>query len=356
MGLNAPDPGFWAGQRVFLTGHTGFKGGWLAVWLRMLGAQVGGYALAPDTAPNLFDAAGVAAAAPGGFADIRDLSALKAAAAAFGPTVVVHMAAQPLVRRSYAEPQETFATNVVGTVNLLEAVRAVPGIGAVLIVTTDKCYENNETGAPFRETDRLGGRDPYSASKACAEIATASYFWSFFKGSACGLASGRAGNVIGGGDWSEDRLVPDLMRAFQAGRPGVLRNPAATRPWQHVLEPLNGYLLAIERVFARPGEAPAAWNFGPEPLGNRTVGDVASLAAATWGSEALIEIRRDPGQPHEATLLSIDNAAARADLGWAPRWGFEESVARTVEWYREFHRGADARRLCERQIAAFAES
>ncbi|MDR3532113.1 MAG: CDP-glucose 4,6-dehydratase, partial [Rhodopila sp.] len=318
--MTTPDPAFWQRQRVFITGHTGFKGGWLAVWLRMLGAEACGYALAPDTTPSLFDAAGIADLLPGEIADIGDLPRLAAAIAEFRPTIVIHMAAQPLVRRSYAEPRETFATNLLGTVNVLEAVRLTPGIGAAFVVTTDKCYENQEHGRPYRETDRLGGRDPYSASKACAELATQSYFWSFFMHAGCGLASGRAGNVIGGGDWSADRLVPDLIRAFQAGEPAVLRNPAATRPWQHVLEPLNGYLLAVERIFGRPGTAPAAWNFGPDIAGNQSVGDVAAAAAATWGNGAEIVVRRNANEPHEATLLSVDSAKARAELGWEPRW------------------------------------
>ncbi len=287
-------------------------------------------------------------------ADINDAARLAASMAAFRPSVVIHMAAQPLVRLSYAEPVATFATNVIGTVNVMEAARSVPGIGAVFVVTTDKCYENTEQGIPCRETDKLGGKDPYSASKACAEIAVGAYFWSFYRHIACGLASGRAGNVIGGGDWALDRLVPDLMRAFAAGEPAVLRNPDATRPWQHVLEPLNGYLLAIERIFGRPGDAPAAWNFGPDEAGNSRVGDVAALAASAWGGSAQVTVRRDPSAPHEANLLSLDSAKARTELGWAPSWNLPESVRQTVTWYRDFHRGADALDLCRRQIEAFA--
>ncbi len=351
--MRTPDQAFWSRQRVFLTGHTGFKGGWLAIWLRMLGAEVYGYALAPDTSPALFEAAGIDGLLQSDFADINEPSRLTAAVAGFRPSIVIHMAAQPLVRRSYAEPRETFATNLLGTVNVLEAVRTTPGIGAAFVVTTDKCYENLENGRPYRETDRLGGRDPYSASKACTEIATQSYFWSFFKASECGLASGRAGNVIGGGDWSVDRLVPDLVRAFQANQPAVLRNPDATRPWQHVLEPLNGYLLAVESIFARPGASPASWNFGPDTAGNQSVGDVASAAASAWGPSATIVVRRNPNEPHEATLLSVDSAKARTDLNWSPRWGFDEAIRRTVLWYHEFYRGADARLLCQQQIEAF---
>jgi CDP-glucose 4,6-dehydratase len=350
MEMTTPDPEFWSRQRVFVTGHTGFKGGWLTIWLNILGAEVYGYALAPDTSPALFEKAEVGGLLHGEIADINDLPRLSAAISMFRPTVVIHMAAQPLVRRSYAEPRETFATNLLGTVNVLEAVRLTPGVRAAFVVTTDKCYENREHHRPYRETDRLGGRDPYSASKACAELATHSYFWSFFKGSDCGLASGRAGNVIGGGDWSADRLVPDLIRAFHANRPAVLRNPDATRPWQHVLEPLNGYLLAIEHICGNPGDAPAAWNFGPDTASNQSVGDLAAVAARVWGSTAEVVVRRDPNAPHEATLLSVDSTKAKTDLGWTPRWSFDEAIRRTVVWYREVYRGADARLRCQQQI------
>ncbi len=352
--MTTPDRAFWHRQRVFLTGHTGFKGGWLAVWLHLLGAEVYGYALAPDTSPALFDKARIGGLLHGELADINDLATLSAAVSAFRPTVVIHMAAQPLVRRSYVQPRETFATNLLGTVNLLEAVRATPGIRAVFVVTTDKCYENLEQGRSYHETDRLGGRDPYSASKACAELAVESYFWSFFKDSDCGLASGRAGNVIGGGDWSADRLVPDLMRAFHAGQSAVLRNPAATRPWQHVLEPLNGYLLAVERICDGSAQAPTAWNFGPDIGGNQSVGDVAAAAARAWGPGAATVLQqRDPNAPHEATLLSVDSSKARSELSWAPRWHFDEAIRRTVVWYRDVYHGADARQACQRQIEDF---
>ncbi len=354
VGMKGPDQGFWRQQRVFLTGHTGFKGSWLSIWLAMMGAAVRGYALAPNTDPALFDVARVGSLVESEIGDIDDFPTLAASMAAFAPTVVIHMAAQPLVRQSYVEPRATFATNLLGTVNVIEAARAVPGLGSVFVITTDKCYENLEDGVPYRETDRLGGRDPYSASKACAEIATASYFWSFFRGSSCALASGRAGNVIGGGDWALDRLVPDLMRAFSEGRTAVLRNPEATRPWQHVLEPLTGYLLAIEQGFGRPGSAPSAWNFGPDAAGNGQVGEVATVAASAWGHSARVTIQRDPSAPHEAKLLSLDSAKSRADLRWAPRWSMQEAVYQTVDWYRAFYGGADALDLCRRQIEAYA--
>lgn len=351
MGMRIPDPAFWRRQRVFVTGHTGFKGGWLAIWLHSLGAETFGYALAPDTDASLYDTAGIGSVMPGCLADILDADRLAAEIAAFRPTVVIHMAAQALVRRSYREPALNFATNVMGTVNLLEAVRATPGIGASLIVTSDKCYESQDI--PCNEADRLGGRDPYSASKACAELVTQSYFWSFFRAAGGALASGRAGNVIGGGDRSEDRLVPDLIRAFAEGRPAVLRNPGSIRPWQHVLEPLNGYLLTIEHIFGGTHTEPLAWNFGPDLAGNRDVAAVANAAAAAWGPAAQVLVRPDPGQPHESPVLQLDSAKARAELSWAPRWGFDAAVERTVDWYRAVSAGADARAMCERQIAEF---
>lgn len=351
--MRTPSPAFWKPQRVFITGHTGFKGGWLAIWLKMLGATIRGYALAPDTTPAFFDAAGIAALTSGDFGDINDVGQLAGALAAFRPTIVVHLAAQALVRRSYLQPYNTFATNLVGTVNVLEAARGIPGIGAVFIVTSDKCYEDQPEARPFREIDRLGGRDPYSASKACAELATQSYFWSFFRHSGCAVASGRAGNVIGGGDWAPDRLVPDLVRAFQSGAPAVLRNPDATRPWQHVLEPLNGYLLAIEHMFRRPGAVPAAWNFGPDLAGTRNVSRVAKAVAAEWGDNARVTLQMNADEVKEAMLLSVDSTKARTQLGWFPCWNIDEAIRQTVHWYRAFYRGDDARKLCRQQIEDF---
>ncbi len=353
MGVRLPDPAFWKDQRVFVTGHTGFKGGWLSIWLRMLGATVGGYALRPDTTPALFDVAGIADLVASQIGDIRDRVRLTEAMAGFRPSVVIHMAAQPLVRRSYQVPHLTFETNVMGTVNVLEAARSIGGIGAVFIVTSDKCYEMRAPGRPHLETDRLGGRDPYSASKACAELVTRSYFHSFFMHSDCGLATGRAGNVIGGGDWAEDRLLPDLVRAFQAGRTAVLRHPDAIRPWQHVLEPLNGYLLGVERIFGRPGDCPAAWNFGPDAADSRTVGQVARVAADVWGGGATVESRDDAAGPYEAGWLSVGTEKAREQLGWAPRWALDEAIRRKIGWVRAFDETGDALGLCREDIQAF---
>lgn len=357
-----PDPDFWGGRRVFLTGHTGFKGSWLAIWLRRLGAEVRGYALAPETTPSLFAAAGIGDLVAGEFADITDHGRLAGAIARFQPDVVIHMAAQSLVRRSYASPRLTFETNVLGTVNLLDAARATAA-AATLIVTSDKCYQNDGPPRAFIETDRLGGHDPYSASKACAELAVGAYFRSFFAGSGLGLATARAGNVIGGGDWAADRLIPDLARAFGAGDAAVLRDPTATRPWQHVLEPLNGYLLAVEHISGHAGPEPRAWNFGPDQTDVRTVGAVAEAARAAWGEGARVTVARDPvardtgardaGAPREAATLSLDSALARAELGWHPRWPLDAAIHHTMAWYRGHAGGLSARRLCEDQIDAF---
>ena len=349
-----PDAAFWRGRRVLLTGHTGFKGGWLTLWLRSLGAEVCGYSLPPSTDPSLFETARVGEACRSVLGDIRDLPALEQAFGDFAPDIVLHLAAQPLVRRSYQDPLETYSTNVMGTAHVLDLVRRTPTVQAALIVTTDKCYENLEQIAPYRETDRLGGRDPYSNSKACAELVTQSYWWSYFSlAGSPAVATARAGNVVGGGDWSPDRLVPDLMQAFAKGRAAVLRNPDAVRPWQHVLEPCCGYLLAVEHICATPAASPRAWNFGPDAEGNVAVGAVAAGLAAAWGEDAGYEIRREPGAVHEATLLTLDHTRARADLGWQPRWPLEVTLAKTADWYRAREAGGDMQALCEQQLSDY---
>ncbi len=350
------DEDFWRGRRVLLTGHTGFKGGWMALWLEQLGAAVCGLALPPDTGPNLFEAARIADGLDSVIADVRDPDAVAAAVLDFAPSVVVHMAAQPLVRRSYDEPRETFATNLMGTVNLLDAVRRLPRPATTLIVTTDKVYENLEHGQPYREGDRLGGRDPYSASKACAELAVRAYFAAYLGPAGAAVGVARAGNVIGGGDWSRDRLLPDILSAFARGEAAILRNPGAVRPWQHVLEPLHGYLLAIQALAAAPGAGLRAWNFGPDADGARSVGAVARLAADAWGEGARLVEQVDPNAPHEARLLTLNSDLAKAELGWRPRLDLEEAIALTTDWWRDALAGRDPRATSLEQIDRYARS
>lgn len=349
-----PDRAFWAGQRVLLTGHTGFKGAWAAMWLGSLGAQVQGYALAPDQVPDLYSRILPVAGLASTFADLSDKSALETVIATFRPTLALHMAAQPLVRRSYAEPAQTFATNVLGTVNLLEALRGADALRAVLVVTTDKVYRNDGTGRPFVETDRLGGHDPYSASKACAELVVESYRHSFFAARGIALAAARAGNVIGGGDWSADRLVPDVWRARHAGRPLELRNPAATRPWQHVLDSLAGYLVYLEGL-ARGADLPPALNFGPL-AGARaiTVAEVAEAVASEMGGNAAWVDA--PGEhPPEMPALQLDATLAGRALGWRPRLDAADALRWTAEWYRAFDAGAAPRQLCLGQLRRYED-
>lgn len=336
------------GRRVLLTGHTGFKGSWLALWLSELGAEVTGIALAPETTPNHWSLLGLDM--PSRNLDIRDADALAAAVAAARPDIVFHLAAQPLVRRSYRDPLETWSTNVMGTANLLEACRRCDNVRAIVAVTTDKCYENREWPWGYRENDALGGYDPYSASKAGAELVAASYRQAFFHGpDAPLLATARAGNVIGGGDWSEDRLLPDLVRALAAGQSLEIRSPAATRPWQHVLESLCGYLLLGQRLLAGDAACAAAWNFGPDTEGNRSVADVLDRLQAHWPQMRWHVTAQK--QPHEATLLYLDSAKARSQLAWRPVWALDEALAATAEWYRAWleHGRIDSRQ----QIAAY---
>jgi CDP-glucose 4,6-dehydratase len=346
-----PSPSVWAGRRVLLTGHTGFKGGWLAVWLDRLGASVTGLSLAAEP-DSLGEALGIEQRLPSIRADIRDAERLRQAVVEAKPDVVFHLAAQPLVRRSYADPLETLQTNVLGTAHVLEAVRATPSVRAVVVVTTDKCYENREWVWPYRENDPLGGHDPYSSSKAGAELVTASWRQSFLAAQGVAVASARAGNVVGGGDWSADRLVPDCLRAFGEGRSVRIRNPAATRPWQHVLDPLCGYLVLAERLLV-DAEAARAWNFGPGPDEVRPVADVVRLVAEAWGGGA--DWSADPGDhPHEAGLLALDSSLARLRLGWRPRLPLAAALRQTVAWYKRRRAGADPYGLVLAEIEAYA--
>jgi CDP-glucose 4,6-dehydratase len=354
-----PDPAFWHGRRVLVTGHTGFKGAWLTLWLRELGAHVHGFALGPPTQPSLYELAGLAAAiARDTRGDLRDAAAVGDCLATAQPEIVFHLAAQSLVRASYAEPATTFATNVQGTVHLLDAIRRCNAVRAAVIVTSDKCYQNHGQGLPYRESDPLGGHDPYSASKACAEIATASWRASFATGGdAPRMASARAGNVIGAGDWAAERLLPDCIRAFSRGEPVHLRHPAAVRPWQHVLEPLTGYLLLAERLCAADGISCArAWNFGPDPESETEVGRVATEAARLWGEGARVERAPNPAAPREAQMLRLDSGAARARIGWRPRWSLAQALQATISGYRTHAAGGDLAACVRRQIAEYCDT
>lgn len=346
--------GFWRGRRVFVTGHTGFKGSWLCHWLLAEGAEVVGLALPPPTEPALFTLLRLASRMQHRLGDIRDRETVQRAMAEARPEVVLHLAAQPLVRASYREPVPTWETNVLGTIQVLEAVRRTPSVRACLIITSDKCYENREWVWGYREEDAMGGHDPYSASKGAAELAVASWRRSFFaEPDACRIASARAGNVIGGGDWAADRLVTDLVTALRRGEPLRLRNPLATRPWQHVLEPLSGYLHLAWRLCQDDGQRFAeGWNFGPEDGSIITVRELAQRLIRAYGRGTIIEAQ-DPRQPHEAQWLKLDISKARARLGWFPIWDIDTTVQRTAGWYRAVDAGADAVALADADLHAY---
>jgi CDP-glucose 4,6-dehydratase len=351
---------FWKGKRVLLTGHTGFKGSWLALWLQSMGAQVVGYALAPPSNPSLFDVAEVGLGMTSIIGDIRDLAHLRKVFAEHRPEIVIHMAAQALVRYSYVEPVETYSTNVMGTVNLLEAVRSAGSVKAVVNVTSDKCYENREWVWGYRENEAMGGYDPYSNSKGCAELVTAAYRNSYFhpdkyKEHGVAIASGRAGNVIGGGDWAEDRLIPDIMRAITQGTPVNIRNPHAIRPWQHVLEPLSGYLVLAQKLYEEGAVYAEGWNFGPSDADAKPVQWIVEKLTQAWGESASWGL--DGGNhPHEAHYLKLDCSKAKMRLDWHPRWHLEDALGAIIEWQRAYRDGKDMHELTLRQIGAYNDS
>ena len=348
---------FFARKKVFVTGHTGFKGAWLCLWLHRLGAEVTGYALEPPTEPSLYRLARIDELVTSVIADVRDLERLRHEMLAAEPEIVIHMAAQPLVRDSYKVPVDTYTINVMGTVNLLESVRACPSVRAVVNVTTDKVYENREWVWGYRENEPFGGFDPYSNSKACSELVTAAYCSSYFNQNEYGrhgvaVASARAGNVIGGGDWAADRLIPDIMRAILAGEPVRIRNPRAIRPWQHVLEPLSGYLTLARRLFESGSEYAEGWNFGPSEDDAKPVEWIVRRLCELWGKGARYELD-DGDHPHEAHYLKLDCSKARMRLGWQPRWGLEMSLATIVKWMNSYAAGDNLRTVTLKQIAMY---
>jgi CDP-glucose 4,6-dehydratase len=355
-----PAPFSWQGRRVFLTGHTGFKGGWLALWLTQLGAIVRGYALAPSSSPNLFTEAHIGSVIEDIRGDIRDAATLERAMQEFAPEVVFHLAAQPLVRYSYEDPIGTFETNVIGTARVLDSVRRTSSVRAVVSVTTDKCYENKEWIWPYRESDPLGGYDPYSSSKACAEIVSAAFRQSYFpthllgqpNGHGVAIATARAGNVIGGGDWSSDRLIPDLVRGFLSGQPVGIRSPHAIRPWQHVLEPLHGYILLAEKLLTHNPRFATAYNFGPAQSDARPVSWIAEQMTAFWGNNASWILDTSPS-PHEAGYLKLDSTRAHADLNWSPQLSLQQALELLVGWYRAWQAGSDMLDLTRYQIETY---
>jgi len=344
---------FWNGKKVFLTGHTGFKGSWLALWLQSMGAIVKGYALTPSTNPALFIEANVAEQMDSVIGDIRDLEVLKRNMISFNPDILIHMAAQPLVRLSYVEPVDTYTTNVIGTVNVLEAARLCKNLKAIVSVTTDKCYENKEWPWGYRENEPMGGHDPYSSSKGCAELVTSAYRRSFFytKDTAA-VASARAGNVIGGGDWAEDRIVPDILRAFENETPVIIRNPMATRPWQHVLEPLSGYLVLAERLYEDGEEYAEAWNFGPKDEDCQPVSGILNKMVANWGNGASWMLDENEN-PHEAGFLKLDCSKAASRLNWQPKWNLEHTLDLITDWHQKWIEGQPIKEHCLKEIESY---
>jgi len=344
---------FWRGKRVLVTGHTGFMGGWLTVVLKEAGAKVSGYALAPPTEPSFFDSVGLSRLLDGDArGDIRDRMMFSEVLREQAPEIVFHLAAQPLVRQAFREPVETFDVNIMGTVSVLEAAREVPGIRGLVVVTSDKVYDNREWEWDYRENDRLGGREPYGVSKACAELVVEAYRQSFFAARNVGVATVRAGNIIGGGDWAAERLVPDIVRAFSSGAALIVRNPSATRPWQHVLEPLRGFLALAEGLTLDPSRFAGAWNFGPAREDHKPVSWVVDYCARLWGEGAVWKTEGDARSPYEALRLGLSCSKAELRLGWTPRWRIETALGHTLDWYRAMRGGGDMLEETRAQVRA----
>lgn len=354
------DRKFWKGKRIFITGHTGFKGSWLCLWLHSLGADITGYSLNPPTEPSLFKLCRVGELVKSVIGDIRDGESLKAAFISSDPEIVIHMAAQPLVRESYKNPVETYEINVMGTINVFEAVRNCKSVKSVVNITTDKCYENKEWLWGYRENEPMGGYDPYSNSKACSELITSSYRNSFFNPKdynihGVGIASARAGNVIGGGDWAADRLIPDCVRALLKGEKITIRYPKAIRPWQHVLEPLNGYLILAQKLYENGPKYAEGWNFGPDDNDAKPVEWIVKKMCEMWGNDASYEVDSRE-QPHEANYLKLDCSKAKLKLGWKPRWNLEKALEKIIQWVEAYKKDEDLIKVCYNQIQEYEES
>ncbi|RKZ38888.1 MAG: CDP-glucose 4,6-dehydratase [Gammaproteobacteria bacterium] len=349
-------PNFWQGKKVFITGHTGFKGSWLSLWLQSVGANVIGYAQKPPTTPSLFEVAKVAEGMTSIIGDVRDLEHLQTIIAQHKPEIIFHLAAQPLVRYSYANPVETYATNVMGTVHLLEAVRQVDRVKVVVNITSDKCYENQEWLWGYRENEPMGGYDPYSNSKGCAELVTSAYRQSFFSSKdGVALASVRAGNVIGGGDWAEDRLIPDIMQAIMTKKPVIIRNPKAIRPWQHVLEPLHGYLMLAEKLWENSAAYAQAWNFGPNEEDAKPVQWIVERLTQMWSNNASWKLDNKQ-HPHEAHYLKLDCAKAKTNLGWYPKWTLKTALENIIYWYQAYEKQQDMQQITIKQIEGYQKN
>jgi CDP-glucose 4,6-dehydratase len=345
------DQGFWQGKRVFLTGHTGFKGSWLSLWLASLGAEVRGYAFNPPTSPSLFNEATVSSIIDSQIGDIRDQSTLHESMTTFNPDILIHMAAQPLVRYSYDEPIETYEVNVIGTAKVLEVARSCTNLKAIVNITTDKCYENDGRSEAYKEDDPMGGYDPYSSSKGCAELVTSSYRCSFLQDKGIGLSSVRAGNVIGGGDWADDRLIPDILRSFEKNKPVVIRNPKATRPWQHVLEPLSGYLILAEKLYKNQKEYSEGWNFGPNEQDVKSVDWILNKMTLKWPNSSWVLDKNS--NPHEASFLKLDITKSKSKLGWTPVWELSHTLEKITAWHKAWLNKEDMQAVCLTEIKEY---